>query len=130
MHNQPLNSFIRFIIFFKVLYIFSTVYGHYLISRKKGDTELYQDVEYWKQRFEFIFMVSMSFLIIYFFSPLTGNVIRFDGETKFLFFVFGLILFVRANWKLFFQQSIWFQWLQNTLNIFNVDYEIRDNYSI
>ncbi len=115
MHNQPIDSFIRFIIFFKILYIFSTVYGYYLISKKKDNTQIYQDVEYWKQRFEFIFMVSMSVLIVYFFSPLTGNVIRFDGETKFLFFVFGIILLLRAQWKLFFEESVWFQRLQKTL---------------
>lgn len=123
MYNQPIDTFIRFIIFFKVLYIYYLVYANYLIFRKKDDTELYQNVEYRKQRAEFIFTISMSLLIIYFFSPLTGNVIRFDAETKFLFFVFGLLLFVKANWKLVFQQSIWLQFLQNILNKFNVKFK-------
>jgi hypothetical protein len=112
---KPIDSFIRFAFFTKLLYMFSALYGYYLISRKKDDTEVYQHVEYWKERFEFIFMICMSILILYFFSPLTGNVLRFDNETKFLFFVFGLILLIRVNWRLFFEQSIWFTMLQKTL---------------
>lgn len=124
MYNQPTDTFIRFIIFFKVLYIYYLVYANYLIFRKKDDTELYKNVEYRKQRAEFIFMISMSLLLIYFFSPLTGNVIRFHAETKFLFFVFGILVFVGADWTLLFQQRIWFQSLQNMFSKFNVKYEI------
>lgn len=112
---KPIDSFIRFVFFIKLLYVFSSVYAFYLISRKKDDTEVYHRVEYWKERFEFIFMICMSILLVYFFSPLTGNVLRFDGETKLLFFVFGLILLIRVNWKLFFTESVWFSMLEKAV---------------
>jgi len=112
---KPVDSLIRFAFFTKLLYVFSSVYAFYLISKKQENTEVYHRVEYWKERFEFVFMICMSILLVYFFSPLTGNVLRFDNETKFLFFVFGLILLIRVNWKLFFEQSVWFTMLQKTL---------------
>ena len=115
MNRQPIDYFIRFAFFTKLLYMFSALYGYYLISKKKDETEVYEHVEYWKERFEFVFMICMSILIIYYFSPLTGNTLKFDNETKFLFFVFGLILLIDVKWKLFFEQSLWFTMLQKTV---------------
>lgn len=115
MHHPSIELTIRIAIFVKLLFIFSSLYGIYLISKKMEDTEVYEEVEYWKHRFEFIFIVMISALTMYFFSPLTGNTLKFDKETKFLFFVFGLILLIQAKWKLFFEQSIWFTTLQKTL---------------
>lgn len=115
MNRQPIDYLIRFAFFTKLLYMFSSLYGYYLISKKKDETEVYAHVEYWKHRFEFVFMICMSILIIYYFSPLTGNTLKFDNETKFLFFVFGLILLIQVDWKLFFQQSVQFTMLQKAV---------------
>lgn len=115
MSHQSVDYLIRFAFFTKLLYMFSALYGYYLISKKKDETEVYEHVEYWKERFEFVFMICMSILILYYFSPLTGNTLKFDNETKFLFFVFGLILLIDVKWKLFFEQSLWFTMLQKTV---------------
>ena len=115
MYNQTVDIFIRFALFTKILYMFSSVYAFYLVAEKKENTEVYQHVEYWKKRFEFIFMICMSLLILYFFSPLTGNTLKFDNETKFLFFIFGLILLIQVNWKLFFTQSVLLTDLQKVI---------------
>jgi hypothetical protein len=113
--TKPVDLFIRFVFFIKLLYMFSSVYAFYLISKKQENTEIYHRVEYWKERFKFIFKICMSALIAYYFSPLTGNTLKFDNETKFLFFVFGLILLTDVNWKLFFKQSVWFTMLQKAV---------------
>jgi len=115
MSHQSVDYFVRFAFFMKLLYIFSAIYGYYLIYQKKEDTEVYENVKYWKERFKFVFRICMSALITYYFSPLTGNTLKFDNETKFLFFVFGLILLIDVNWKLFFEQSVWFTMLQKAV---------------
>jgi uncharacterized membrane protein len=113
--HGPVHYLTRVAFFTKLLYMFSALYVYYLISEKKEDTEVYEHVEFWKERFEFIFMICMSILILYYFSPLTGNTLKFDNETKFLFFVFGVILLIDVKWKLFFEQSLWFTMLQKTV---------------
>lgn len=106
--DKPIDFLILFIIFIKIIFICSAL-GHLYFSyytdpaSKKDDKEMV----YWKERTEFIFILSMSILLIYHFKP--GKNKPVDNETSFLFFMFGWVLIITAKWKLFFKEAPWFK---------------------
>lgn len=110
-----LDYFIFFIVFIKFIFIISAV-GHLVLSHSDSDKseELDPKLLYWKERTEFIFIISMSLLLIYHFHP------RFprkpiNEETGLLFFLFGVILIVTAKWGLFFKEAPWYKRIANSL---------------
>ena len=64
-----LDYFIFFIIFIKVIFVFSAI-GHVVVSRSSSSKteKLESKLLYWKERTEFIFIVAMSILLIYHFT--------------------------------------------------------------
>ena len=70
---------------------------------------------YWKERTEFIFIICMSILLIVIFNPNYNNQRLLTKETKFLFFIFGIILIISANWDIFITQSQLFIHIKNAL---------------
>ena len=98
-----------------------TAIGHVILSHlsKKNETngkngkngkeekEEKSDVKlvYWKERTEFIFVICMSLLLIYYFRP--GHMKPIDRETSLLFFLFGWILIITAKWSDFFASAKW-----------------------
>jgi len=70
------------------------------------DNQIYeQKTLYWKERTEFIFIFSMSILLLIIFYP-RGNNIRFiTFEIKLLIFIFAIILLITSNWTLFISDS-------------------------
>ena len=107
--NTPLDIFITFIISIKVIFtILSSIYFFDEIKNKeqgKESSEFDDNIFYWKDRCEFIFIASVAILLIYYFNPTNNKPIVIDFETKLLFFIFGWIIFVKADWKLFFGDS-------------------------
>jgi hypothetical protein len=61
---------------------------------------------YWKERTEFIFIICMAILLIYYFKPGTSKPL--NRETGLLFFLFGWILIITAKWNIFFTQAKWY----------------------
>lgn len=111
-----MNYFITFVFTIKVLFIILAIIHYYLVHKGKENTEFAENVVYWKERCHFIFISSMSILTIVIFRPFNGvKPIVVDGETRFLFFVFGIISLIGANWAIFFQQAKWFSMLQDVL---------------
>ncbi len=113
--ETTLDLFLAFIIFIKIIFAISTV-GHIIftfipdsILGKKYDSKLV----YWKERTEFIFIASMAILLIYHFKP--GNNKPINRETSILFFIFGWITLITANWGLFFTESNWYKKLVSAL---------------
>lgn len=97
---------ITFLLIVKVLFVvFALV--HIYLKHKKGEKneKLIESVEYWKERLEFIFISGMSFLLMYLFFPRNSKPIVTTFETRFLFFVYGIIVFLRLDWGLFFKES-------------------------
>lgn len=104
--ETSLDLFLLFIILIKIVFILSSV-GHLILSHKHKDSNLDPKLVYWKERTEFIFIISMAILLIYHFKP--GHLKPISGETSILFFLFGWILIFTAKWSLFFKEAKWYK---------------------
>jgi hypothetical protein len=87
----------------------------YLKVKGESESDLDKKVFYWKERFEFIFILLMATLLIYLFSPGKERTVMIDGETKVLLYLFGVVLLITSNWADFFHEAEWFQYLQNSV---------------
>lgn len=87
-------AFISFIIVVKILFLICIVLRFILKRQKKENTVLYKKIDLWKDQLEGIFILCMSALTIYIFNPRNKKDFVFDEYTKFLFFVFGIILII------------------------------------
>ena len=70
---------------------------------------------YWKDRTEFIFIICMSILLMVIFNPMYNNERLLNKEIKILFFIFGIILIITANWSVFITESRWFTHIKNAM---------------
>ena len=70
----------------------------------KKNIQWINNLEYWKKRFEFIYIMCMSFLLIYLFYPYRKALPFITNETRYLIFLFAFILITNANWGLFFKE--------------------------
>jgi hypothetical protein len=117
--EKPVDMFVLFIILIKIVFILTAI-GHVILSHMskknekngekgngKEEKEEKTDAKliYWKERTEFIFVVCMSLLLIYYFRP--GHMKPIDRETSLLFFLFGWILIITAKWSDFFASAKW-----------------------
>lgn len=104
--DSSLNIFIMFIVIIKIIFVISalaykvTTHTH----RANPHDKLFL---YIKERTEFVFIASMSMLLLYHFRP--GHTHEPNEETSILFFLFGAILLFTADWGLFFSESVWLQ---------------------
>ena len=112
---KSMNYYITFVFIVKILYALSASTAFYLSYTKKDSDVFYEDLVFWRDRFEFIFIGCMSTLIIYFFYPTSTKPLDFDFETRLLFYVFGWIVLLKANWKMFFGESFLLNALQKSL---------------
>jgi len=113
--EKPVDMFVLFIILIKIVFILSSI-GHVILSHmskknEKNGKEAKKEKEdaklvYWKERTEFIFVICMSLLLIYYFRP--GHMKPIDSETSLLFFLFGWILIITAKWSNFFASAKWY----------------------
>ena len=103
-----LDYFIFFIIFIKIVFIISAI-GHLILSHSTSPKAKNIDPKlvFWKERTEFIFIVSMSILLIYHFNPYLSKK-PIGEETALLFFLFGWILIFTAKWSLFIHEAPWY----------------------
>ena len=99
------TTYVSFIILLKVIFILLAV--AHLYNKSKGKTNTPQDkkIVYWKDRIEFVFIILMSFLLIYIFNPRSTRSLVLDKETKILFYLFGFVLILTAKWKIFIKES-------------------------
>lgn len=93
--------FIIFVIIIKLCFIILALTHAYLKAKKRENTELNKKVVFWKDRLEFIFILSMSLLLIYIFNPRYDRHNFIDYETKLLFYLFGFVLIITAKWDIF-----------------------------
>lgn len=96
--------FIYFIIFIKAIFLILTLrlkYIDYKSKKNKEDiknTQNYINIEYWKERSEFIFISCMSILLLYLFYPRHSVMKPLTYETRLLLFLYGLIILIQADW--------------------------------
>ena len=111
-----LDFFIIFIFFIKIVFIVSAI-GHIILSHSTSDKAAKIDPKllYWKERTEFIFIISMAVLLIYEFNPRLQKK-PIGQETGLLFFLFGWVLILTAKWNLFITESPWYKKIVNNLD--------------
>jgi hypothetical protein len=97
--------YISIIFLVKIVFVILAFTHLYLKFKNKGDSNLDKQLLFWKERIEFIFITLMSFLLIYLFNPRKNRLFMINDETKLLFFLFGFVLIITANWKIFLKES-------------------------
>ena len=107
--------FIYLIFAVKICFISMSITHIYLKVKGETDSDLDKKVFYWKERFEFIFILLMAILLIYLFNPRMERNVIINGETKLLLYLFGVVLLITANWDTFFHEAEWFQYLQKSV---------------
>ena len=112
---KPYDIFIRLIIIVKILFIILALIHRYLTFTKQEYSKLGIQVQFWKSRIEFIFIFLMSLLLIYLFNPRFNRSVLVNRETKFILFLFGIVLIITADWNDFFNESQIFQTIQKLL---------------
>jgi len=103
MDNFTIYIILIFIV--KIIFIILAIYEIYIKHKKPENKKLIDFLQFWKERFEFIFKALMSAMLIYVFNPRTNNIKLINNEAKLLLYLFGFILIITANWETFFKQS-------------------------
>ena len=107
--ESPITIFILFIIFIKIVFLLTAI-GHVILSHMSKNIENKEETDsklvYWKERSEFVFVICMALLLIYYFRP--GHMKPIDRETSLMFFLFGWILIITAKWSEFFTNAKWY----------------------
>lgn len=114
--DTGIDYFVFFIVFIKIIFLFSAV-GHLILSHSSSSRseKLDPKLVYWKERTEFVFVISMSLLLIYHFHPRYARK-PINEETGLLFFLFGVILIVTAKWSLFIKEAPWYERIATSLS--------------
>ena len=83
-----------FVVIFKVAFIAFDVF--YKLSEKRDKS--IEWLRKWKIRTEFLYVVSMSFILIYIFYPWDDNKRFLTKEIYKLIFLYGIVSVFTANW--------------------------------
>lgn len=103
MNKFTIYTTIVFIV--KIIFIILAISLAYNKHKNPNDKKLIEELKYWKERSEFIFIAMMSLMLIYLFNPGANNLNLINRETKTLLFLFGFILILTAKWDIFFKES-------------------------
>ena len=87
------------------------------VSKNKELKDKYSPVTlYWKERTEYIFTICMAILLIFIFHPWSHHVKKYmTPEIQLLFYLFGWILIITANWSVFIQEAPWYKTIISAL---------------
>ena len=113
MNRYDLYIYLIFAI--KIGFILMAASHAYMRATGKTDSDLDKKLVYWKERFEFIFILLMAILLIYLFNPRKERMTMIDGETKILLYLFGFVLLITAKWSNFFHEAKWFEYIQRSV---------------
>jgi len=110
-----IDIYVTLIFIVKICFITSAIYLLYIKAKKPEDKKLIEDIKFWKERIEFLFITLMSILLIYLFNPRFNNQKIIDGEIKLLLYLFGFVILLTENWINFLQESPLFKKFQEIL---------------
>ena len=99
----------------KIVFVILASANVYLKFKNKAGSDLDKEILFWKERVEFVFIVLMSILLIYLFNPIRNKMVMINNETQMLLFLFGVVLIITADWKIFFKESNIFKKIQFVL---------------
>lgn len=102
-----LSPFVTSIFAVKILFIVLAIACVY--TKRTHNTVLLTTLQYWKDRAEFVFVFLMSILLLYLFNPYSNHNNLIIGETKWLLYLFGIVLIVTAPWSVFIHEAPWFK---------------------
>ena len=102
-----LPPLIYFIIFIKIIYVGFSLLNIYF-NILKTDPNKIDFIKKWKERSDFVFTFSMAVLLVIIFNPWFNNEKHMNSEVKLLFYLFGWITMITADWSLFFKEAPWF----------------------
>ena len=115
-HYNWYDYFIIYIIFIKCVFIICSIALIYLnITKQSSHSLLDDELQYWRERTEFIFIALMSLLLLYLFYHL-GKMPVISYETRVLLFMYGGIMIITARWQLFFIPEKLLSILQHTVS--------------
>jgi predicted cation transporter len=109
---------IYIIIGIKILFLFSTLSNLFLTKIIKNDdliSKYSEKLKKIKEQTEFVFIFLTSILMIAIFYPRQNNMKYINEHVKLLFYLFGWILIITANWNLFFHESIFLKKITDSL---------------
>lgn len=110
------DYFIYFIFFIKLIYFILLIYSFVLVIKDEKNTQKYDNIIKIKKGFEFIFIISMSILLIYLFNP-NKNCFIIDNNVKVLLFAYGIIIILNAPWSLFISKTLVYKYINDHLVI-------------
>jgi len=115
--ESTLDFFVLFIVLIKIVFLLSAL-GHVFLTHMPTSISKKMSIDdakllYWKERTEFIFIISMSTLLIYHFRP--GHMKPISSESSLLFFLFGCILIITAKWSIFLKEAPWYTTVSQSL---------------
>lgn len=121
--GKTYDNYVLFIIFIKILFVlFASI--EFLLKIKikfsnKTNTNLiniYNNISFYKEVFEFLFIVSTALICIIVFYPYYSEVVIIDKTTRTLLFIYGFIILIKANWSILISSlPKWFIHLQNLI---------------
>ena len=113
--EKSIDYLIFFIILIKIVFILSAIGHIYFSHSTRADAKNIDDkLLYFKERTEFIFIISMSILLIYHFNPRFSKK-PINEETSLLFFLFGWVLIITSKWSLFITEAPWYKQIVSNL---------------
>ena len=92
---------ITIIILLKIIFIILLITQFYFKYKEPNNTKRLNNLKLWRKQIEFIFIFSMSLLLIYLFNPRINRLYMVDTETRLLLYLFGFILIISADWEKF-----------------------------
>ena len=114
MLSKPESTFVIFIYLLKLAFIGLSIYKMYIKHRTPYDDLKIEQIQFWKERVEFVFVICMSILLIKVFYPFSTHA-YIGNDKRTLFFLFGIILLITARWEDFFSESKAFVELQKVI---------------
>jgi hypothetical protein len=111
--EQTLEFVIYFIYFIKVIFLISFI-GHIIF--KNFNPDLDKKLVYLRNRTEFIFTICMAILLIFIFTPWVNNKKYINNEMSFIFYLFGFVIILTADWELFIKEAPWMKTISNIIS--------------
>lgn len=93
------NIYITLVFIVKIIFIILAITRLYIKHKKPADQALFKKVDLWKAIVEFIFVLMMSFLLIYLFNPRNDRIHMIDNETKILLYLYGFVILILSSEK-------------------------------
>lgn len=95
------DLYIYFILAVKVLFVLMAI-----AEKLAKDKNTKATLTYWKEKTEFIFIVSMAVLCIGLFNPFRYGQLVLNHHTRILLFIYGFIVLLNADWSSYFPRWV------------------------